>query len=223
MTPIIPQDYACGPVWSAKRFCRPTGVVTFLFTDIVNSTYLWDNAPQAMARAFQQHEQLLRTACANFGGYVYKMVGDAFQVAFAHPTQALQAALAVQRQSAGLNWGVIGPLRVRMALHIGCTDERPDDYIGPILNRLGRLVSAASGGQILLSQEVSLQLRPYLPATITLGDLGPYRVKDLRGAERIFQVIVADLPRAFPPLNPELAQPIAVPAPALPLLSREAA
>lgn len=190
------------------RFRRPSGAVTFLFTDLVGSTRLWEENPLAMAVAFQQHERIVRATCRRFSGYVYKMVGDAFQVAFAQPAQALQAAAEVQRQSSATGCSASGAGRVRMALHRGCTEERPNDYVGPILNRLARLVEAGAGGQILLTQEVALQLRPDLPATVRLADLGCYHLKDLRGVERIFEAVVADLPASLAPLNPAVADPV---------------
>jgi len=61
---------------------RPTGTVTFLFTDIEGSTRLWESQPRAMSRAHARHEAILRQAMAAHGGYIYKMIGDAFQVAF---------------------------------------------------------------------------------------------------------------------------------------------
>lgn len=180
---------------------RPSGVVAFLFTDLVDSTRLWEDNPAAMALAFQQHERIVRATCKRFNGYVYKMVGDAFQVAFSLPAQALQAALELQRRNAA------GSLGVRMALHRGCTEERANDYVGPVLNRLARLVAACSGGQILLTQEMALQLRPDLSPAVRLADLGSYRLKDLRGAEHIFEAVAAGRPLTCAPLNPAIAEP----------------
>ena len=75
------------------------------------------------------------------GGYVYKMIGDAFQVAFSTAAAALAAALAAQRALHAEPWGPIGAIKVRMALHTAVTEERGDDYVGPELNRVARLLS----------------------------------------------------------------------------------
>lgn len=80
----------------------------------------------------------MRSVMAAHGGYVYKMIGDAFQVAFATAPAALSAALEAQRLLHTENWGEIGPIRVRIALHTGVTEERGDDYVGPLLNRVAR-------------------------------------------------------------------------------------
>jgi class 3 adenylate cyclase len=44
-------------------------------------------------------------------------------------------------------WGEHGPLLVRMALHTAVVEERADDYVGPQLNRVARLLGAGSAGK----------------------------------------------------------------------------
>src|SRR5262245_21766013 len=83
----------------------PTGTVTFLFTDIAGSTRLWEQHPELMPAAFQRQEAIVRQAIGAHGGYAYKMVGDAFQAAFATARSALAAALAAQRALAAEDWG----------------------------------------------------------------------------------------------------------------------
>ncbi|HSF81940.1 MAG TPA: adenylate/guanylate cyclase domain-containing protein [Anaerolineales bacterium] len=116
----------------------PTGTVTFLFSDIEGSTQRWERQPSLMQAAFARQEAIMRSVMAAHGGYVYKMIGDAFQVAFATAPAALSAALEAQRLLHTENWGEIGPIRVRIALHTGVTEERGDDYVGPLLNRVAR-------------------------------------------------------------------------------------
>src|ERR671921_2681608 len=129
----------------------PTGTLTFLFTDIEASTKLWeDNAP-AMQAALARHDELIRRAIEERGGYIFKTVGDAFCAAFPTAPDALEAALEIQRRLLSSEWEQIGALRVRMALHTGAAEERDGDYFGPPLNRVARLLSVAHGGQVLLS------------------------------------------------------------------------
>ena len=129
----------------------PTGTVTFLFTDIEGSTRMWERSPQAMQAALARHDELLKRAIEERGGYVFKTFGDAFCCAFWTATDALDAALEVQRTLFDEEWQETGPLRVRMALHTGAAEERDGDYFGPPVNRVARLLSAAHGGQVLLS------------------------------------------------------------------------
>jgi transcriptional regulator with XRE-family HTH domain len=87
---------------------RPSGTVTFLFTDIEGSTQLWEHTPEAMRPALARHDQIMSDAIAAAGGYAYKMSGDAFQAAFATAAAALNAAVAAQRALAAEDWAHSG-------------------------------------------------------------------------------------------------------------------
>jgi predicted ATPase/class 3 adenylate cyclase len=179
----------------------PTGTVTFLFTDIEGSTRMWERSPQAMQAALTRHDELLRQAIEEHGGYVFKTVGDAFCCAFPTAPDALEAALEAQRLLLKERWDESTPLRVRMALHTGAAEERDGDYFGPPLNRIARLLSAAHGGQVLLSLPSHEMVRDQLPAGTNLAELGEYRLKDLFRPERVFQLLATDLPSEFPRLR----------------------
>jgi predicted ATPase/class 3 adenylate cyclase/tetratricopeptide (TPR) repeat protein len=199
----------------------PTGTVTFLFTDIEGSTRRWEQHPEAMRTALARHDALLRAAIEAHGGYVFKTVGDAFCAAFSTAPDALAAALDAQRALFAEAWGPVGPLRVRMALHTGDAHEREGDYFGPPVNRVARLLSAGHGGQVLLSAAVQELVRDQLPRGADLRDHGEQRLKDLQRPERVFQLVVADLPAAFPPLRTLDRRPNNLPAQTTPLVGRE--
>src|SRR3989442_11697715 len=98
-------------------------------------------------------------------------------------------------------WGEVSPLRVRMALHTGAAQSRDDDYFGPTLNRVARVLSAGYGGQILLSVATVELVRDALPSGTSVKDLGEHALKDLLRPEHIFQLTVPDLPAEFPALK----------------------
>jgi predicted ATPase/class 3 adenylate cyclase len=173
---------------------------TFLFTDIEGSTALWEKHPQAMQTALARHDALLRQAFTAEAGRIFKTIGDAFCAVFAEADQAVRAALAAQRALQTEPWGETGPLRVRMALHSGNADERDGDYFGPALNRVQRLLSAAHGGQILLSQGCK-EMGAALPTDADLVELGRHRFKGIPQPEEVYQLTVPDLPAQFPPLH----------------------
>src|ERR687897_1183488 len=199
----------------------PTGTVTFLFTDIEGSTKLWeDNAP-AMQAALAHHDELLRWVVEERGGYVFKTVGDAFCCAFPTAPDALEAALEVQRLLLKERWAESGPLMVRMALHMGAAEERDGDYFGPPVNRVARLLSAAHGGQVLLSLPTHEMVRDQLPVGRSLTDLGEHRLKDLFRPERVFQLVSPDFPPEFPPLRTLDAYRNNLPLQPTPLVGRE--
>jgi class 3 adenylate cyclase len=199
---------------------RPSGTVTFLFTDIEGSTRLWEQHAALMPTAFQRQEAILREAIAFHGGYPYKMSGDSFQAAFATAPQALAAALAAQRALAAENWSAIESLRVRMALDSGVVEERGDDYVGPLLNRTARLMAAGHGGQILLSAAARELLWNQLPPGVSVCNLGAHQLKDITRPEQIFQVVAENLPFAFPPLRTMTAPAPPLPHPATPFIGR---
>lgn len=121
-----------------------------------------------------------------------------------HP-QAMRAALAaaLSVQTALHSWApdVMLPLRVRMALHTGAAEERDDDYFGPTLNRVARLLAVGQGGQTLLSAAAQEEAAPSLPPDVTLRDLKSHRLKDLSQSEHVWQACRAGLPDVFPPLR----------------------
>ena len=118
----------------------PRGTVTFLFKDIEGSTALWERDRQAMANAVDWHLALLRAASESHDGAFFKIVGDAVQAAFPTSPDTVAAALDAQRTLIAEEWGAIGPLRVRMALHAGQAEPRNGDYLASSLNLLARLL-----------------------------------------------------------------------------------
>jgi predicted ATPase/class 3 adenylate cyclase len=200
---------------------RPTGTVTFLFTDIEGSTRLWELYPRAMQAALARHDTLLRQAIEAHGGYVFKTVGDAFCAAFPSAPQGLEAALVAQMGLRDEPWGATGEIRVRMGLHTGVTEEREGDYVGPLLNRVSRLMSATHGGQVLVSMATYSLLPDVLSGGVTLRDLGEHHLRDLQRAEHIYQVVAPGLPADFPPLKTLDNRPNNLPLQRSPLIGRE--
>jgi predicted ATPase/class 3 adenylate cyclase len=197
------------------------GTLTFLFTDIEGSTRLWERDAAAMQVALDRHDEILRNSIEGHGGHVFKTVGDAFCAVFATAPDALEAALEAQSILLAHEWRTIDPLRVRMALHAGTANERGGDYFGPSLNRVARLVSAAHGGQVLLSVAVYGLLGDRIPERVEFRDLGERRLKDLFRPERIFQLVAPDLPPTFPPLKTLDERLNNLPVQPTPLVGRE--
>ncbi len=185
----------------------PTGTVTFLFTDIESSTRLWQQHPEAMKGALVRHHALLQQAIESNGGYVFQIVGDAFCAAFHTASGGVAAALAAQRALTAEPWDEAGPIRVRMALHTGTADARAGEHksgeyvSGLTLSHAARLLAVAYGGQILVSTATQELVHDDLPLQVELRDLGRHRLRDLAGAEHVFQVVAPDLPDAFPTLK----------------------
>jgi class 3 adenylate cyclase len=110
---------------------RPTGTVTFLFSDIEGSTVRWERDRRAMEAALALHDALMRAALEARGAYVFKTMGDAFCAAFASAPDAIAAAVDAQRALAAADFSAVDGIRARMALHTGQSAERDGDYFGP--------------------------------------------------------------------------------------------
>lgn len=166
----------------------PTETVTFVFTDIVGSTRLWEQHPEAMRLALARHDFILQSAIEQHNGRVFKTVGDAFYAAFADAQDAAAAALAAQRALCTERWQSEIPLIVRIALHTGAAEQRAGDYFGSALNRIARLLAIGHGGQILLSGSTQERLGDRLPEDAALIERGSHRLKDLQHPERVWQL-----------------------------------
>lgn len=174
---------------------------TFLFTDIEGSTRLWEEHAGEMGAALAQHDRLLRASVDARGGSVIKTTGDGMLAVFADPVAAVETALAAQRALRDATWHETGRLRVRMAIHAGTAEARDGDYFGPALNRVARILAIAHGGQVICSSVAAVIAGDGLPPSVDLVDLGSHRLRDIDRPEQIYQVVVDDLPREFPPLR----------------------
>jgi predicted ATPase/class 3 adenylate cyclase len=198
-----------------------TSTVTFLFTDIEGSTALWEQDGARMSQALAAHDVLARRAVESRHGRVVKMTGDGMHAAFDDARDALAATVDLQQALAdpAATDGV--PLRVRCGLHAGVVERRDNDYFGSPVNRAARIMSAAHGSQVLLSQAVVDGVREMLPASVSLRDLGKVRLKDLSTPEHVYQVVHPQLRQEFPALRSLEATPNNLPQQATSFIGRE--
>ena len=179
----------------------PTGIVTFLFTDIEGSTRLWQAYPEQMKSNLARHDVLLRGAIERNKGFVFKTVGDACCVAFPTALQAVNAAIQSQESLAREDWGA-APIKVRMGIHTGEAESGGQDYRGYLtLSLVQRVMSAGHGGQILLSNATGMVVRDQIPHAVTLRDMGEHILKGLLAPEHLWQLVVPSLVQDFPPLQ----------------------
>jgi predicted ATPase/class 3 adenylate cyclase/Tfp pilus assembly protein PilF len=179
----------------------PTGTVTFLFSDIESSTRLLQQLGPRYAEALGAHQELLRTAFAAHQGREVGTQGDSFFVAFPRAGDALAAAAEAQRALAAYPWAEGATLRVRIGLHTGAPQLVGDHFIGLDVHRAARIAAAGHGGQVLLSEATRTLGQGELPEGARLHDLGEHLLKDLQRPERLYQLVLPDLPADFPPLK----------------------
>jgi class 3 adenylate cyclase len=184
----VGPDLLCHSAWvSADPAAAPSGVVTFLFTDVEGSTRRWEADADAMRTALAAHDEVLRSAIEARGGFVFKHTGDGVCAAFASPKAAVDAAVAAQRAL---------ELPVRMGLATGEAELRDGDYFGAVLNRAARVMAAGHGGQILLADSTAGLL-----SGVDLLDFGPRRLRDVPMPVGVYQVRAPSLRTGFPPLR----------------------
>jgi len=169
----------------------PQGEVSLVFTDIKNSTVLWETYPVAMQSAIKMHNEVMRRQLRIIGGYEVKTEGDAFMVAFPTVTSALLWAFTLQSQLLEVQWPqeilnsvhgeemsdadgnvIFRGLSVRMGIHWGrpvCEIDpvtRRMDYFGPMVNRAARIEGVADGGQICVSTDFIQEVQRLLETHI---------------------------------------------------------
>jgi predicted ATPase/class 3 adenylate cyclase len=166
---------------------RPSGTVTFVFTDIQGSTTLWEADPVAMRAALARHDLILEEAIVAHDGLVFSRGGDGVAAAFRRAGDALAAAVDAQRALTTEAWPQAAQIRVRIGLDTGEAFESDGDYHGTPVNRAARLMAAAGGGQIVVS-EVTASLLATGPG-IALKDLGLQRLRGLSQPVHAFGVV----------------------------------
>ena len=174
--------------------------VTFLFTDIEGSTRLWEQEPERMPPVMARHDAISKAAVERNRGAIVKMTGDGVHAAFDKPLDALIATLEIQQRLSSP--AADGPaLLLRCGLHTGIDERRDGDFYGREVNRAARIMCAAHGGQMLLSQAVANEVSGILPEGVSLRDLGSVRLRDLSSPEHIYQVQHPQLRTEFPALR----------------------
>ncbi|MEN9643455.1 MAG: hypothetical protein RL238_124 [Actinomycetota bacterium] len=180
---------------------RPFGVVTFLMTDIVGSTPLWERAPHLMDIALQRHDALIDEAVLAHRGFLlrHRGEGDSTFSVFQSTADAVAAAVEAQRRLAAEPWHELTPMAVRMGVHCGEVVIRDGEYHGRTINRTARVRSLAGGGQVFLSGAAAQMVAGELPERTELRFLRMEVLRGIETAEAIHEVV--DLTRPLPEVS----------------------
>ncbi len=191
------------PADTIEQSGASTSVATFVMSDVVGSTRLWEQYPEHMHSVIKEHDRIFYEIISANSGEVIKSrgEGDSVFAVFQSPVNAVHAASQLQIALAEFPWPGNIELSVRMAIHTGGAEYRDKDYYGPVVNRCARLRATAHGRQIILSDSTREMIHNYLPKEITLKNLGVHRLKDLQQPEQVWQVCHPGLQDEFPPLN----------------------
>ena len=131
----------------------PSGTVTFLLTDLEGSTRLWEQDPEAMKAAMARHDELLEKTIAAYRGYVFARMGDGMAASFSTARDATAAAVSFQTALTDEHWGTAHPVTGarRVCTPMKAVVINGNNYVSQPINRAARLMSAAHGGQIVVS------------------------------------------------------------------------
>jgi class 3 adenylate cyclase len=168
----------------------PDGIVTFLMTDVVESTPLWLASRASMYQAMRRHDQVLTSAIEANGGIVLKErgEGDSFFAVFLRATDAVVAAVDGQAALQAEPWPERIAFSVRMAVLTGEADAADRDYRSPAVNRCAKLRRRAVGGQILVSETTYSIVADILRADISLVGVGKRRLEGHDRPEEVYVV-----------------------------------
>jgi predicted ATPase/class 3 adenylate cyclase len=163
----------------ASRSGLPAGILTCVFTDIEGSTRLLRELGTTFHEVLARHDAALRNVWAQHDGYEVKTLGDSFLVVFEEAGDAVAAAVAAQRAIAAVRWPTPLPIRIRIGMHTGYAQPTNDDYTAMVVNQAARVVGAARGGQVLLTEETAAHATAGGGRDdVTVVPLGRYRVRD---------------------------------------------
>ncbi|TME80722.1 MAG: adenylate/guanylate cyclase domain-containing protein, partial [Chloroflexi bacterium] len=177
----------------------PTGTVTFLFTDIEDSTGLVGRLGDGYARFLADVRRLLRATINEHGGREVDTQADEMFAVFEQARSGLDAALTIQRKVRARAWPQGVAVRIRIGLHTGRPTLTDSGYLGLAVHIAARISFASHGGQILVSGAVREAVAGSEPAGVSFRDLGLHQFHGLPSPEALFQVEAADLPSEFPP------------------------
>ncbi len=184
----------------------PSGTVTFVFTDIEDSTELLKQLGDDYRDVLTGHRRIIREAFGASDGIEMDTQGDAFFFVFPRARDAVAATVEAQRAHASATWPGGAEVRVRMGLHTGEPAIHEEGYVGLDVVRAARICTVGRGGQILLSETTRALLGGGLPDGVSVFPLGQRHLRGIDEPERVFEI-------AIDGLEPEVADETAPPAP----------
>jgi class 3 adenylate cyclase len=201
---IVPVGFVTGQVRKVKSRSNPldglpTGTVTFLMTDIEDSTALVEGLGDDWAGLRDALQGIVRRAIVAAGGREVDARADEFFAVFEVAAPAVDAAIAIQRELAGWRWADDLECRVRIGIHTGRPTLTATGYVGLSVNVTARLSASAHGGQILVSAETASKLDGALPAGVRLRELGSFRLRGISREQTLLQVEAEGIEATFAP------------------------
>ena len=197
---IMPVGFIAGQLRLRRRGPLPTGQLALLFADIEGSTALLQALGEAYPVLLGNVRGVLRNCAGRLGGHEVDAYGDEFFAVFRHAVDALAAAIDIHRGLQDQRWPQDATVRMRVGIHVGRPTLTEHGYVGLAIHGAARIMAAAHGSQILLSEATVRAIGESLPAGITLRPMGVHQLRGVTN-EALYQVVVPDLPVDFPPIR----------------------
>jgi class 3 adenylate cyclase len=198
---IVPIGFIDGQLRTQGPASLPTGAVTFLLTDIEDSTGLVNQLGDGYAHLLADVRRILRAAVRRSGGREVDARADELFAVFKRAPSAVEAAVAIQRGLREHAWPAGTRVLVRAGIHSGRPTLTDAGYVGLSVHAANRIASVAHGGQIVMSRAAMRALGDEVVPEVSFVELGTHRLRGLPEPETLFQLLVADLPADFPPLR----------------------
>lgn len=193
---LMPVGFVTGQLRAHGARDLPTGAVTFLMTDIEESTALMLQLDDRYSKVLADARRVSRAAIRRAGGWEVDARADEYFAVFRQASQAIEAAIDIQRHFRDHAWPDGVAVRARMGIHSGRPTLSEGGYVGVSVHTVARITALAHGGQILVSKGA---LPAELPPEIVVVEMGEHHLRGL-GGHSLFQVSASDLPGEFPPL-----------------------
>ena len=198
---IVPVGFIAGQLRVGRQVAPlPTGQLALLFADIEGSSALLQALQDAYPVLLGNVRGVLRSCARRLGGHEVDAYGDEFFAVFRHAEDALAAAIEIHRGLRDGTWPGDTSPRMRVGIHVGRPTLTEHGYVGLAIHGAARIMAAAHGSQILLSEATVRALRPSLPPDIELRPMGVHHLRGVSN-EALYQAVVADLPSDFPPIR----------------------
>jgi class 3 adenylate cyclase len=173
----------------------PVGFVTFLLTDIEDSTGLIRRLGDGYGALLDDVRSVIRVAVTRAGGREVDARADEFFAVFVRVEGAVEVALSIQKTMGARAWPEHAEVRLRIGIHSGLPTLTETGYVGMAVHTAARVCSAAHGGQVLLSGAAHGALTDGMPASVTAQSLGPHRLRGMPEPVELFQLVAEALPQ----------------------------
>jgi class 3 adenylate cyclase len=178
--------------------------VTFLMTDVQDSTALLAELGEGYGPMLSDVRRLIREKVRRFGGHEVEVHADEFLGVFASAPAACEAAVAIQQRITEKEWPTRRPVKVRIGLHRGHPTLTDGHYIGLSVHAVARVCQAAHGGQIVISRSAKEAMTGHLPEGVAYKALGRHRLRGFPRPDLLYQVTGPGLRTSFPRLRTTL-------------------